>query len=151
MRDLEGRVALITGGSKGIGLATASLLACRGAHVVICARRRDALEAARATIDAPGGKVEAIVLDVTDYDAFATPRANGIRGSIVNVSATVDYSTRAPGMAARTTDTIPMGRGSEREELAEAIVFMLSDAASYIIGMALPVDGGKAAQLYIPS
>ena len=44
-----------------------------------------------------------------------------------------------------------MGRGGQPEELAEAIVFMLSDAASYITGVALPVDGGKAAQLYIPS
>ena len=44
-----------------------------------------------------------------------------------------------------------MGRGGKPEELAEAIVFLLSDAASYITGVALPVDGGKAAQLYIPS
>ena len=37
------------------------------------------------------------------------------------------------------------------DELAEPIVFLLSDAASYITGVALPVDGGKAAQLYMPS
>ena len=54
-------------------------------------------------------------------------------------------------LAAKTADAIPLGRGGQPEELAEAIVFMLSDAASYITGVALPVDGGKAAQLYIPS
>ena len=54
-------------------------------------------------------------------------------------------------LAAKTAEAIPMGRGGEPDELAEAIVFMLSDAASYITGVALPVDGGKAAQLYIPS
>ena len=43
------------------------------------------------------------------------------------------------------------GRGGRPEELAQAIVFLLSDAASYITGAALPVDGGKSAQLYIPS
>jgi NAD(P)-dependent dehydrogenase (short-subunit alcohol dehydrogenase family) len=44
-----------------------------------------------------------------------------------------------------------MGRSGRPEELAQAIVFLLSDAASYITGTALAVDGGKAAQLYLPS
>jgi NAD(P)-dependent dehydrogenase (short-subunit alcohol dehydrogenase family) len=44
-----------------------------------------------------------------------------------------------------------MGRGGNPDELAEAILFLLSDASSYITGVALPVDGGKAAQLYLPS
>ncbi|MBP6435614.1 MAG: SDR family oxidoreductase, partial [Sphingorhabdus sp.] len=39
----------------------------------------------------------------------------------------------------------------EPAELAQAIVFLLSDAASYVTGVALPVDGGKAAQHYLPS
>jgi meso-butanediol dehydrogenase/(S,S)-butanediol dehydrogenase/diacetyl reductase len=59
--------------------------------------------------------------------------------------------TKAPELAAKTAEAIPMGRGGRPEELAEAIVFMLSDAASYITGVALPVDGGKSVQLYIPS
>ena len=42
--DLRGRTALVTGGSQGIGLATARLLADRGAHVVCVARGEDALK-----------------------------------------------------------------------------------------------------------
>ena len=78
-------------------------------------------------------------------------RVNAIVPGQVNTAATLDFASKAPELAAKTADAIPLGRGGQPEELAEAIVFMLSDAASYITGVALPVDGGKAAQLYIPS
>lgn len=64
---------------------------------------------------------------------------------------TMDFANKAPEIAATMADAIPMGRGGNPDELAEAIVFLLSDAASFITGVALPVDGGKAAQLYMPS
>lgn len=257
--NLEGKVALVTGGSDGIGLATARLLAQRGARVAICARRIERLEAARAEL-AAFGEVEAHQLDVSDEAAFialvediaarhgrldmlvnnamsvhyapiarlkldhwrkdfavnadavfvGTKAAMKVmaaqkpvgrqRGSIVNIAstcgiraapnmasysaskaamvhftaaaamegaplgirinaivpgqvltaATQDFSARAPEVAARTEQAIPMQRGGDPDELAEAVVFMLSDAASYITGTALPVDGGKAAQLYLP-
>jgi meso-butanediol dehydrogenase / (S,S)-butanediol dehydrogenase / diacetyl reductase len=254
-RDMEGRTALITGGSDGIGKAAARLLASRGAIVAICARRAGVLETARAEI-AEIGTVEAHVLDVTDEAGFTaliedfaarhgrldmlvnnamsvhyapitklktehwrkdfavnaeatfvgTRAAMRImmaagRGSIVNVSsttgiraapnmasysaskaamvhftacaameggpagvrinaivpgqvmtaATEDWASKAPGTAAKTSGAIPMLRGGQPEELAEAIAFLLSDAASYITGVALPVDGGKSAQLYLPT
>ena len=65
--------------------------------------------------------------------------------------ATEDYMRYSGEAAVRTVDAIPMARAGRPEELAEAIVFMLSDAASYITGIALPVDGGKSVQLYLPS
>ena len=50
-----------------------------------------------------------------------------------------------PGIEADTLERNPMGRIGEPDEVAEAVVWLCSDAASYVIGIALPVDGGLAA------
>jgi meso-butanediol dehydrogenase/(S,S)-butanediol dehydrogenase/diacetyl reductase len=42
-------------------------------------------------------------------------------------------------------DNVPLGRWAEAREIAEAIVFLASPAASFITGVALPVDGGATA------
>ncbi|MEE8421216.1 MAG: SDR family oxidoreductase [Dehalococcoidia bacterium] len=71
---LSGKVAIITGGSEGIGKAAAISLAREGAKVAICARTVDKLEAAAAEIRSAaedagaGGEVLAIPCDVTDAD-----------------------------------------------------------------------------------
>lgn len=252
---MDGQVAIVTGGSDGIGLATVQLLARRGAHVAIMARKQDKLDAAVSLIASEGGSIEAHQLDVSDSAAFdeairsvaerhgrldmlvnnamsvsyapivkatveawkrdfmvnaeavfvGTRAAMRVmipagRGAIVNIASTtairaaanmasysaskaalIQFSAVAaiecarsgvrvnvvvpgavathatqrfdrmnPDGAAATRAAIPAGRAGEPHELAEAIVFLLSDAASYINGVALPVDGGKAAQLYMP-
>lgn len=68
---LDGRKALVTGGSRGIGLAAAYALAEAGAEVVIAARSRDSLDEACAAIAAVGGKVRPWRLDVTDSAAVS--------------------------------------------------------------------------------
>lgn len=63
---LDGRVALVTGASSGIGEATAEALAAEGASVVIAARREDRLAALRTRLDDKGAQVLTVPLDVTD-------------------------------------------------------------------------------------
>ena len=68
--DLEGRVALVTGASSGLGAQFARTLAKSGACVVLAARRVERLKALRAEIEAGGGDAHVVQLDVTDIDSI---------------------------------------------------------------------------------
>ena len=66
---VQGKRVLITGGSSGIGKATAIKLAKAGAVVIICARGEDKLSHAAEEIRAQGGEVGAFICDLTDQDS----------------------------------------------------------------------------------
>lgn len=248
--NLQGKIALVTGASRGIGEAVAKLLAEHGARVVLASRRIEGLRCVEEAITRAGGAAESIAchvgelpqiaelfaeidrrhgrLDILVNNAGTNPffgdvlsadeRAwdktlnvnlkgsffmsqhaarlmqKGGGGSIVNVASVNGvrpalfqgiYSITKAGLIAMTqafakelapsgirvnallpglTDTkfsaaltqnpeilkavlptIPMGRIAGPEEMAGAVLYLVSDAASYTTGSCLTVDGGMLA------
>lgn len=72
MKSLQEKAVIVTGASSGIGEATARMLASKGAHVVIGARRLEKLENLASAIRAEGGSVTVKQLDVTDLAQMQT-------------------------------------------------------------------------------
>ena len=249
-KQLEGKIALITGASRGIGAAAARLFAQEGASVVLASRSEEEMARIVEEIQASGGEAMAVKTDVADaasvetlikrtvdvygrldiavnnagiaggnkplvevteelFDRVIAVNLKGVflgmkyeipamlasGGAIVNLSSTVglvgfggtgagiapyiaskhvvvgltkaaalEYAGQhirvnaiAPGTTLtpvnerwiadeqtrqRTTSGIPLGRVAEPSEVAEAILWLCSDAASYVTGVTLPVDGG---------
>jgi len=241
---LDGRVAIVTGASSGLGVAFAEGLAAVGADVVVCARRVDRLEETRAKVQAMGRRCVAVPADVASVDdcsrvvqtamgelgrvdvlvnnagigtaypatreppeefrkvidinlsgsywmAQACGRVMQPGSSIVNIGSVLGSTTAglpqaayasskaaiigltrdlaqqwtgrkgirvnalAPGffpseMTGEYPDgyldqmmwRVPAGRVGDATELTAALVFLASDAASYVTGVTLPVDGG---------
>jgi NAD(P)-dependent dehydrogenase (short-subunit alcohol dehydrogenase family) len=70
-RKFEGKLALVTGASRGIGAAIAEALGAQGAHVVITARTARDLEQVEANIHAAGGSATIAPIDLTESDSIA--------------------------------------------------------------------------------
>jgi NAD(P)-dependent dehydrogenase (short-subunit alcohol dehydrogenase family) len=74
--NFDGKVALITGASSGLGTRFAKVLAKAGAQVVLASRRIERLKELRAEIEADGGAAHVVALDVTDYGSIKSAIAH---------------------------------------------------------------------------
>lgn len=74
--NFDGKIALITGASSGLGARFAKVLAQAGAQVVLASRRIDRLKELRAEIEAGGGAAHVVALDVTDYASIKSAIAH---------------------------------------------------------------------------
>ncbi len=126
MQDLNGKTALVTGASSGLGLHFAEVLAHHGASVVLAARQINAIDEAAQRIISTGGKAEALPLDVTDSvsldHAFA---AMGSRLDIVVNNAGISLPSSAIDMSeadfSRVIDTNLTGVFSVAQRAARAM------------------------------
>lgn len=89
---LDGKRALVTGGSRGIGLGCAVALAEAGAHVVLAARGAEELDAAARQLTDAGFSAEALVLDVTDREAVEAAFAGAPVDILVNSAGLARHS-----------------------------------------------------------
>ena len=125
MGKLTDKIAVISGGNSGIGLAIAQRFVKEGAHVFIFGRRREALDEAVQLIGANVTAIQADASKLEDLDrvADAVRSANG----------KVDAVVSSAGMV----EQVP-----QPEELASAALFLASDESSFMTGSDMVVDGG---------
>ncbi len=83
------------------------------------------------------GGVDALTNGLAREVALEGVRVNAIRPGVT------DTEIHEPGRVARITPLLPMKRPAQPDEIAEAILFLLSDAASYVTGAVLNVSGGR--------
>ncbi len=74
--NFEGKIALVTGASSGLGARFAKVLSKAGAQVVLASRRVERLKELRAEIEAEGGAAHVVALDVTDYGSIKSAIAH---------------------------------------------------------------------------
>jgi NAD(P)-dependent dehydrogenase (short-subunit alcohol dehydrogenase family) len=241
---LDGKVAIVTGASSGLGVAFAQALAEAGADVALGARRVERLADTAALVEAAGRRALSVATDVADPEsckalvkaamdefgrvdvlvnnagigtavpataekpeqfrevidinlngcywmAQACGRVMGKGSSIINISSVLGITTAGlpqaayaaskagligltrdlaqqwtgrkgirvnaiapgffasemteqypPGYLEKQQERIPMGRKGDPRELAATVVYLASDAAGYVTGQTLPVDGG---------
>lgn len=87
------------------------------------------------------GAIDTLTIGLAKELGAAGIRVNGVRPGLIETD--IHASGGQPDRAARLGATAPLGRAGTAEEVGEAIVWLLSDAASYVTGATLDVAGGR--------
>lgn len=141
---ITGRTALVTGGGSGIGLGTATRLAADGAHVAICGRTREKLEAAVDQIDpvvGAGGSIRPVVADVTVEDqvaaavAFASEPTAGLDILFANAGGSMHIGSFADADAESLRATVDLNLVGTMLCIKHAVPAMRRAGGGSIIGM----------------
>lgn len=135
---LAGKVAIVTGASRGIGLAIARGLAAEGAKLCIAARGKDDLEQAASLIEADGGEVLAQTCDMSDETAV---------GELVKAA-----KDRFGRVDIIVSNASPIAVGPSREDWAKCLSVDLMGAVS-LVDHSLPImrEQGEGVILFISS
>jgi NAD(P)-dependent dehydrogenase (short-subunit alcohol dehydrogenase family) len=73
-------------------------------------------------------------------------RINAVCPGWIQTPMTASVQQDNPELAAAALAMHPIGRTAQPEEVAESVIWLSSDAASFVTGVALPVDGGRTAR-----
>jgi NAD(P)-dependent dehydrogenase (short-subunit alcohol dehydrogenase family) len=114
-----------------------------GGAIVNVSSRAAVLGGAGEYVDYAASKaaVDALTVGLSREVADVGIRVNAVRPGLIETE--IHASGGEPGRVGRLGPTLPMGRGGRVEEVAEAIVWLLSDKASYVTGSFLEVSGGR--------
>lgn len=138
-RPLEGKVALVTGASGGLGAHFARVLATAGAEVVLAARRVDLVEAGAAAIVAEGGRAHARALDVADV-AQIGPLFEEVAAAIGPVGVLINNA--GVGGEGRALDLTPQAWDQAFDVNVRGVFFCAQAAARQMIAADMATQGG---------
>lgn len=115
----------------------------RGGTIVNVSSMAAKLGAPNEYIDyaAAKGAIDSMTLGLAKEVAAEGIRVNAVRPGVIRTD--IHASGGEPGRVARVSASVPMGRGGEAEEVAEAILWLACDKASYTNGALLDVSGGR--------
>jgi NAD(P)-dependent dehydrogenase (short-subunit alcohol dehydrogenase family) len=147
--DLNGKIALVTGGNRGLGRAMVLAFRARGADVVIASRKLAVCEEAADEVRrVTGRRALPVACHVGDWHQVerlveTTYREFGRIDILVNNAGMSPVYDRSAFKERARTD-IPLGRGGEADEIVGAALYFALNASSFTTGAILGVHGGVA-------